>query len=225
MNYSEQFLVKKLVDLAKIPSPSGFTDTIITYLDSELRGMGFIPHRTRKGALVVEIGGQERPIVLAAHVDTLGAMVKSLKPLVNIQRIAVPEFKNKERFILQIRKGCVLADAKVVFETDNYNVVSIEVESMVQLLENECILKIADEENKEEFIAHEEEVLERESEEKIKELRLKQDLLNALKTKKFIKKELLENKKAVEEADKILKMCILDILEDTTRTARVFGEI
>jgi len=109
LNYSEQFLVKKLVDLAKIPSPSGFTDTIITYLDSELRGMGLIPHRTRKGALVVEIGGQERPIVLAAHVDTLGAMVKSLKPngrleMTNIGGFTMNSIEN-ENCIVHTKSG------------------------------------------------------------------------------------------------------------------------
>lgn len=80
MNYSELYIVKELVDLVNIPSPSGFTDSIIVYLDSELKRLGFSPRRTRKGALVVEIGGRGNPIVLAAHVDTLGAMVKSLKP-------------------------------------------------------------------------------------------------------------------------------------------------
>lgn len=99
-------------------------------------------------------------------------MVKSLKPLVNIERIAAPSFKSKGKFVLQVRKGCFLADSKLVFETDNYNVVYIEVESVVQLLESDCVLKIADEENKEEFIAHEEEVLKLESEEKVRELKL-----------------------------------------------------
>jgi len=80
VNYSELYIVKELVDLVNIPSPSGFTDSIIVYLDSELKRLGFSPRRTRKGALVVEIGGRGNPIVLAAHVDTLGAMVKSLKP-------------------------------------------------------------------------------------------------------------------------------------------------
>lgn len=80
MKYSEMYIVKKLVDLANIPSPSGFTNTVVGYLESELQELGFSPRRTRKGALVAELGGKGRPLVLAAHVDTLGAMVKSLKP-------------------------------------------------------------------------------------------------------------------------------------------------
>ncbi len=48
------------------------------------------------------------------------------------------------------------------------------------------------------------------------------DLLYSLKAKNRIPKELLENKKAVQEADKIIKLFIRDILERELRTSRVF---
>ena len=44
-----------------------------------LEEMGFTPERSRKGNVCVTIGGEGSPLILAAHVDTLGAMVRSIK--------------------------------------------------------------------------------------------------------------------------------------------------
>ena len=41
--------------------------------------MGFGPERSNKGNVLVELGGEGEPLVLASHVDTLGAMVRSIK--------------------------------------------------------------------------------------------------------------------------------------------------
>ncbi|AKI97788.1 M42 family metallopeptidase [Kosmotoga pacifica] len=79
MNYKEEYVVKKLVDLVRIPSPSGFTEKVIKYISDELSRLGYEPQFTNKGACYVCIGGKGDPVTLAAHVDTLGAMVKSLK--------------------------------------------------------------------------------------------------------------------------------------------------
>ena len=80
-------LKKKYVDLAvkqtevlcKIPSPSGFTKLATDYLVKECTKMGFKPTSSRKNSILVDIGGKGNPIVLAAHVDTLGAMVRAIK--------------------------------------------------------------------------------------------------------------------------------------------------
>ena len=80
-------LKKKYVDMAvnrtetlcRIPSPSGFTAQATEYLITEFISMGFIPEYSRKRSVVVDIGGEGDPIVLAAHVDTLGAMVRAIK--------------------------------------------------------------------------------------------------------------------------------------------------
>lgn len=44
-----------------------------------LQDMGYEPKLSRKGNVFVTIGGEGEPLVLAAHVDTLGAMVRSIK--------------------------------------------------------------------------------------------------------------------------------------------------
>ena len=72
--------VDHLMKLVNIPSPSGFTHIASAYLMDVLSGYGFAPYTTHKGNVVCCIGGQGHPLVVAAHVDTLGAMVRSIKP-------------------------------------------------------------------------------------------------------------------------------------------------
>jgi len=71
--------VKHTETLCKIPSPSGFTKLATDYLKNECTKMGLKPTSSRKNSILVDIGGNGNPIVLAAHVDTLGAMVRSIK--------------------------------------------------------------------------------------------------------------------------------------------------
>lgn len=73
------YLTETLEKLVGIPSPSGFTEKAIRFVSEELQRYGYRPWITRKGACVVSLGGEGSPLVLNAHVDTLGAMVKSLK--------------------------------------------------------------------------------------------------------------------------------------------------
>lgn len=76
----ESYITRVLADLCAIPSPTGMAAEAIAYVARELDTLD-IPYRyTRKGALVATLPGGEAPVrTLAAHVDTLGAMVKELK--------------------------------------------------------------------------------------------------------------------------------------------------
>jgi putative aminopeptidase FrvX len=75
------YLRRVLLDLCRIPSPTGMTDQAIDYVESALRDMGVPAERTKKGALLARIEGESSsaPRALAAHVDTLGAMVARIK--------------------------------------------------------------------------------------------------------------------------------------------------
>ncbi len=66
-------------ELLAIPSPTGFTRKAADYVMDKLTGMGFQPVRQRKGGVWCELGGEGHGLVLSAHVDTLGAMVRSIK--------------------------------------------------------------------------------------------------------------------------------------------------
>lgn len=79
MNSYMEFIKDQLYTLTSIPSPTGFTRKATDYLLSELTSMGYSPERSNKGNVFVTLGGSGSPLVLAAHVDTLGAMVRSIK--------------------------------------------------------------------------------------------------------------------------------------------------
>jgi putative aminopeptidase FrvX len=73
-----------LVDLLNTPSPTGYTDQAIDYVERALARFPLELRRTPKGALVAEWAGrpgahERAPRALTAHVDTLGAMVKEIK--------------------------------------------------------------------------------------------------------------------------------------------------
>ncbi|GAB4419587.1 MAG: M42 family metallopeptidase [Anaerolineales bacterium] len=72
-----------LENLLNIPSPTGFTEDAIAFVEKELSAYPQLKlSRTRKGALVAvwEGASSDSPRALTAHVDTLGAMVKEIKP-------------------------------------------------------------------------------------------------------------------------------------------------
>lgn len=79
MKHYIDFIAEQLKTLTAIPSPSGYTKNATDYLMKLLQDMGYEPKLSRKGNVFVTLGGDGEPLVLAAHVDTLGAMVRSLK--------------------------------------------------------------------------------------------------------------------------------------------------
>ena len=75
------YIVDILVNLARIPSPSGQTDRAIDFVAAEFGKLGVATAKTRKGALLASVTGVDpsRQRALSGHVDTLGAMVKEIK--------------------------------------------------------------------------------------------------------------------------------------------------
>lgn len=71
--------IEHILNLCRIPSPSGYTKEAMNYIFTHLQAMGFLPYLTNKGALICDLGGSGNALLLAAHVDTLGAMVRSIK--------------------------------------------------------------------------------------------------------------------------------------------------
>lgn len=80
-----QSVVDFLVEMLKIDSPTGYTTEAMDYVEAQFTALnfpGFTAWRTPKGALVMEIEGQanDAPRGVTAHVDTLGMMVRAIKP-------------------------------------------------------------------------------------------------------------------------------------------------
>ncbi|MEJ5224615.1 MAG: M42 family metallopeptidase [Anaerolineales bacterium] len=77
------FMLDFLVRLLNTASPTGYAEPAIAFVEETLRQFPALTlRRTRKGALVAYWPGQKNdaPRALTAHVDTLGAMVKEIKP-------------------------------------------------------------------------------------------------------------------------------------------------
>ena len=79
MNNTLDYIAGQLKALTAIPSPTSFTKAAADYLLKVLREMGYEPELSNKGNVFVTIGGSGSPLILAAHIDTLGAMVRSIK--------------------------------------------------------------------------------------------------------------------------------------------------
>lgn len=80
LNIDARYMVNFLVELLKIPSPTGFTEDAINYVHSVMADLRLDTRLNNKGALVAAWKGKaaNRPRAMTAHVDTLGAMVKSI---------------------------------------------------------------------------------------------------------------------------------------------------
>ncbi|MFD1253146.1 MULTISPECIES: osmoprotectant NAGGN system M42 family peptidase [Devosia] len=74
------YLLARLLDLVKTPSPVGMTERAVALVDRWLRELGYAPKYTRRGVLYIKVGDGTPRRALAAHLDTLGAMVTELKP-------------------------------------------------------------------------------------------------------------------------------------------------
>ncbi|MBS1248755.1 MAG: putative aminopeptidase YsdC [Chloroflexi bacterium] len=79
---TNEYLIEFLVGLLNTPSPTGYTEKAIVYIEEALADFPALEvTRTRKGGLVAAWEGKSStsPRGLTAHVDTLGAMVKEVK--------------------------------------------------------------------------------------------------------------------------------------------------
>lgn len=73
---------RRLLELLAIPSPCGFTDEIVHYVGDQLRTMDIGFDLTRRGTIRARLPGRDRgpARALVNHVDTLGAMVRLVRP-------------------------------------------------------------------------------------------------------------------------------------------------
>ncbi len=73
------YIMEMTEKLLAIPSPSGYTHRAADFLKKELEALGYQPVLTRKGAVLVQLCSGSDGVLLAAHMDTLGAMVSEIR--------------------------------------------------------------------------------------------------------------------------------------------------
>ncbi|HHT7812844.1 TPA: M42 family metallopeptidase [Streptococcus suis] len=71
-----------IVTLTNTPSPTGFTTDIMNYIKAEVESFGYAASKTAKGGVLVTVpgGNDQEHRMVTAHLDTLGAMVRAVKP-------------------------------------------------------------------------------------------------------------------------------------------------
>ncbi|RAZ79457.1 M42 family metallopeptidase [Planococcus halotolerans] len=84
-----------LGELTGIPSPSGYTMEIMKKIEKMMDSWNVDYTTTHKGGVIATIKGEndDRHRLLTAHVDTLGAMVKEIKPSGRLKLSLVGGFK------------------------------------------------------------------------------------------------------------------------------------
>lgn len=82
LSIDSNYLVETLLRMLEIPSPAGYTDEMVRFVGGQLEELGLPFEVTRRGAIRATLKGRrEAPSrAIVAHVDTLGAMVRELKP-------------------------------------------------------------------------------------------------------------------------------------------------
>jgi peptidase M42 family hydrolase len=77
------YLQSTLLDLLSIHSPTGYTDPVVRFVCSKLAELGIPTELTRRGAIRARLTHRsDAPPsrALVAHLDTLGALVRGIKP-------------------------------------------------------------------------------------------------------------------------------------------------
>ena len=115
--------------LLAIDSPTGYTAKAAAWVKEAFCALGFDAKITTKGGILIDLGGAdaEDGLLLAAHADTLGAMVKNIKgngrPMVTPLGGMRPENAEAENVRIYTRSGkviegtCQLANASIHVNT------------------------------------------------------------------------------------------------------------
>ncbi|QWU18333.1 M42 family metallopeptidase [Paenibacillus sophorae] len=79
---NEDYILTILKKLLDTPSPSGYTHAVLKLVAEEAAALGASLSWNEKGGLILSVEGLDpsRTVGLSAHVDTLGAMVRSIRP-------------------------------------------------------------------------------------------------------------------------------------------------
>ncbi len=112
-----------LGELTGIPSPSGYTMEIMEMIKKKMDSWNINYTTTNKGSVIATIKGEndERHRLLTAHVDTLGAMVKEIKPSGRLKLSLVGGFKfnaiEGENCIIHTASGKTLTGTILLHQT------------------------------------------------------------------------------------------------------------
>ncbi|MDQ2696077.1 MAG: osmoprotectant NAGGN system M42 family peptidase [Pseudomonadota bacterium] len=91
------YLIDRLREMLAIPSPVGYTDRIVHYVGEALERLAIPFELTRRGAIRATLSGRQSSPdrAVLAHLDTLGAMVKNLKPNGRLEIVPIGSWSSR----------------------------------------------------------------------------------------------------------------------------------
>ncbi len=79
MNLDRDYILTLAKEILLIPSPSGYSKLIVPRIEEEAKKYQLATEKTKKGNLIITMpGAEDYTVGLSVHVDTLGAMVRSI---------------------------------------------------------------------------------------------------------------------------------------------------
>ncbi len=78
MGFNENYIIETFLKLVKVDSTTGKCDDIEKLVIKMLEELGYKPYLTHKGGLIVDLGGEGNPLVVTAHLDDIGLMVRHI---------------------------------------------------------------------------------------------------------------------------------------------------
>ena len=79
-HFDEAYTLKTFRDLLGIDSTTGQYRAIQEWTVNEAERLGYTPAVTHKGGVIVDLGGEGNPLVITAHLDDIGLMVRKINP-------------------------------------------------------------------------------------------------------------------------------------------------
>lgn len=111
IDINKTYVLDTAKEILEIHSPSGFCYDVMTLIKAKAQTFGYLFETTRKGCGIISIPGEseEQVIGLSAHVDTLGAMVRSITATGTIKFTLIggpiPATLDSEYCEIRTRKG------------------------------------------------------------------------------------------------------------------------
>ncbi|MDD4596214.1 MAG: hypothetical protein PHQ30_05855, partial [Candidatus Izemoplasmatales bacterium] len=79
MDKTTDYIFDFAKEILAIPSPSGYCQNVVSRISEEAKKFGLLVEKTKKGNAIITIKGKTDYVLgLSGHVDTLGAMVRSI---------------------------------------------------------------------------------------------------------------------------------------------------
>ena len=78
MAFNEKYLIETFFRLVEVDSTTGKCDEIEKLVIKMLDELGFKPYLTHKGGILLDLGGEGNPLVVTAHLDDIGLMVRHI---------------------------------------------------------------------------------------------------------------------------------------------------